>query len=69
MTKELFSAQKKQASYGALLSIILILAIVIVGAFYVAGQRVKQNAASVVLPTIGADDTASTTATTTPATY
>jgi hypothetical protein len=50
MDNQPFVPTKKNASYGALLSIALILAIVIVGAFYVAGQRVKQNATPIVLP-------------------
>lgn len=35
--------QKKNASYGALISIIIILAIVTVGAFYSWGKRLEQN--------------------------
>ena len=35
--------QKRNASYGALISIIIILAIVVVGAFYSWGKRIEQN--------------------------
>lgn len=35
--------QKKNASYGALISITIILAIVVVGAFYSWGKRIEQN--------------------------
>jgi hypothetical protein len=34
---------KPNASYGALVSIVLILAIIVVGAFYVWGQRIEQR--------------------------
>jgi len=42
--------QKKDASYGALISIVIILAIVIVGAFYSWGRRIDQNAQVITLP-------------------
>jgi hypothetical protein len=42
--------QKKDASYGALISIVIILAIVIVGAFYSWGKRIEQNSTPIVLP-------------------
>ncbi len=35
--------KKKNASYGALISIIIILAIIVVGAFYSWGKRIEQN--------------------------
>lgn len=41
---------KKDASYGALISIVLILAIIVVGAFYVWGQRIEQNGQVIELP-------------------
>ena len=34
---------KRNASYGALISIIIILAIVVVGAFYSWGERIEKN--------------------------
>jgi hypothetical protein len=40
----------KNASYGALISIIIILAIVVVGAFYSWGKRIEQN--TIPAPTI-----------------
>ncbi len=40
---------KQDASYGALISIVIILAIVIVGAFYSWGKRIEQNQ-PIVLP-------------------
>lgn len=36
---------QKNASYGALISIVLILAIVVIGAFYVWGERIKEQRA------------------------
>lgn len=48
--------QKKDASYGALLSIVTILAIVVVGAFYAWGKRIEENT-----PPPLPSDTASTT--------
>lgn len=57
---------KPNASYGALISIILILAIVIVGAIYVGGNRVKENGQVITLPPVTSTTTeATTTATTT----
>jgi hypothetical protein len=41
---------KKDASYGALVSIVLILAIIVVGAFYVWGQRIDQANTVIQLP-------------------
>jgi len=41
---------KPNASYGALISIVLILAIIVVGAIYVWGQRV--NEAPVIIPIV-----------------
>jgi hypothetical protein len=52
---------KPNASYGALISIILILAIVVVGAFYVWDQRVSQTGQNVTLPTQTVDETGSST--------
>ena len=66
MANEPFTPDKKNASYGALLSIVLILAIVIVGAFYVAGERVKQNATPIVLPTATTTESTTTMATSSP---
>jgi hypothetical protein len=60
---------KPNASYGALISIILILAIVIVGAIYVGGSRAKQNGQVIELPPMTSTTTEATTtlsATTTP---
>ncbi len=62
------------ASYGALISIVLILAIVVVGAFYVWGKRVSEQGKVIELPPMtsttteegGLNLTASTTASTTP---
>lgn len=51
MPNEPFVPTKKNASYGALLSVILILAIIVVGAFYVYQQRVEQIKTPIVLPT------------------
>ncbi|MBP6860606.1 MAG: hypothetical protein KBC38_03550 [Candidatus Pacebacteria bacterium] len=44
---------KKNASYGALISIFLILAIVVIGAFYVWGERIEKRKAP--LPTPAAE--------------
>ena len=52
---------KPNASYGALISIILILAIVIVGAIYVGGNRVKQNGKTIQLPPVTSTTTEATT--------
>jgi len=49
---------KRDASYGALISIVLILAIIVVGAFYVWGQRIEQNSQPTVLPDITSTTTA-----------
>ena len=35
---------QKNASYGALISIVLILVIIVIGAFYVWGERINQRA-------------------------
>ncbi len=35
--------KKENASYGALISIVIILALVVVGAFYSWGKRIEQN--------------------------
>ena len=52
---------KTNASYGAIISIVLILAIVVVGAFYVWGKRIEQNGQVITLP----DATTTTPAATT----
>ncbi len=49
-TPKEFEARKKNASYGALLSIIIILAIVVIGAFYSWGKRIEENKTPIVLP-------------------
>ena len=52
---------KRKASYGALISIFLILAIVVVGAFYVWGKRISQEGPTVTLPDQTIYETASST--------
>ncbi len=52
---------KKNASYGALISIIIILAIVVVGAFYSWGERIEKNNVPPVI-----NEVPGVTATTTP---
>jgi len=49
---------KQNASYGALISIVIILAIVIVGAFYSWGQRIDQNGKVIELPEATTTDSA-----------
>ncbi|HVW71745.1 MAG TPA: hypothetical protein VHB93_01175 [Candidatus Paceibacterota bacterium] len=66
MANEPFTSDKKNASYGALLSIILILAIIIVGAFYVYQQRIEKAATPIVLPTATTTEATTTIATSTP---
>jgi hypothetical protein len=39
----LTAAGRKKASYGALISIVIIMAVVIVGAFYAWGKRISEN--------------------------
>ncbi|HVX91524.1 MAG TPA: hypothetical protein VHC20_08010 [Candidatus Paceibacterota bacterium] len=56
---------KPNASYGALLSIMLILAIIVVGAFYVYQQRLQKVATPIVLPTSTTTEATTTMATTT----
>jgi len=34
---------KKQQSYGALVSIVIIVAIIVIGAFYIWGQRISEG--------------------------
>jgi len=53
--------QKKNSSYGALISIIIILAIVVVGAFYSWGERIEKNNVPAVI-----NEVPGITATTTP---
>ena len=66
MANEPFTPTKKNASYGALLSIILILAIIIVGAFYVYQQRVQKASTPIVLPTATTTEATTTVPTSTP---
>jgi hypothetical protein len=52
---------KPDAQYGALISIILILAIVVVGAFYVWGKRVNEANQNIQNVGTATDDTATST--------
>jgi hypothetical protein len=66
MDNQSFVPNKKNASYGALLSIVLILAIVVVGAFYVYQQRLAKVSTPIVLPTATTTEATTTMSTSSP---
>jgi ABC-type transporter Mla subunit MlaD len=47
---------KPNASYGALISIVLILAIIVVGAFYVWGHRIEERTQNTQVQTASSTD-------------